>query len=344
MTNEMTALRALSAKVGANPLLVQAAGGNTSLKEDGVMWIKASGTWLQHAQERDIFVPVAIDPLLEALERDDPACETCTDFVRADLNRLGLRPSIETTVHASFAHRVVVHVHCIETISWAVREDAEARLTERLSGFDWAFVPYRRPGLPLAKEIRKRLKFQTNVLVLGNHGLVVAADTVAEAERLLVQVVRAVVKPARSLARYDLSALIKLAEGSGYQPSPDKAVQALAFDERSLAMISKGTLYPDHIVFLGAGIAVAEDGETPGKAAQRIGRAGRPEPKLVVVPGQGVLLPGDATPAMHAMARCLGDVAVRLNEADPVRVLTLEEELALVNWDAEKYRQSLPVA
>src|SRR5687768_13019797 len=120
---EMAALKALSARVGADPLLVQAAGGNTSLKQDGVMWIKASGTWLQHALMRDIFVAVAIDPLLSALERDDPACETCADFVRSDLNRLGLRPSIETTVHASFAHKVVVHVHCIATISLAVRED-----------------------------------------------------------------------------------------------------------------------------------------------------------------------------------------------------------------------------
>ena len=344
MTDEMTALKTLSARVGADPLLVQAAGGNTSLKLDGVMWIKASGTWLQHAQERDIFVPVAIDPLLTALERDDPACESCTDFVRGDLNSLGLRPSIETTVHASFAHKVVVHVHCIETISWAVREDAEARLTEKLGGFDWAFVPYRRPGLPLAKEIRKRIKSQTNVLVLGNHGLVVAADKVADAEKLLGQVVSVVRKPARKTTMNDVAALEKLARGTRYAPSPDPVVHSLAFDPESLAQARKGTLYPDHIVFLGAGIAVTEEGEAPHKAAERIGRAGRPEPKLVVVPGQGVLLPSDATPAMHAMARCLADVAVRLTQADPVRVLTLEDELALVNWDAEKYRQSLPAA
>lgn len=342
--NEMTSLKTLSARVGADPLLVQAAGGNTSLKQDGVMWIKASGTWLQHALERDIFVPVAIDELLAALERDDPACEACTDFVRGDLNRLGLRPSIETTVHASLAHKVVVHVHCIETISWAVREDAEARLAERLSGFHWAFVPYRRPGQPLAKEIRKRLTPQTNVLVLGNHGLVAAADTVAEAETLLGQVVRAVARPARSPGKHDISALQDGADGSGYQLSSDPAVQALAFDRASLAEARKGTLYPDHIVFLGAGIAVAEDGEAPKHAAQRIGRSGRPEPRLVVVPGKGVLLPDDATAAMHAMARCLADVALRLGPADPVRVLTLEDELALVNWDAEKYRQSLPAA
>jgi hypothetical protein len=60
------------------------------------------------------------------------------------------------------------------------------------------------------------------------------------------------------------------------------------------------------------------------------------------VPEKGVLLPGDATPAIHAMARCLADVARRLKPEDPVRTLTLEEELALVNWDAEKYRQALP--
>ena len=341
MMREMSALKALSARVGADPLLVQAAGGNTSLKRDGVMWIKASGTWLQHAQARDIFVPVALDPLLAALERDDPACETCTDFVRADLNKLGLRPSIETTVHASFAHKVVVHVHCIATISLAVREDGEAIFSRMLTGFRWAFVPYRRPGLPLAKEIRRRLRPDTNVLVLGNHGLVVAADTVAEADELLGKVVRALTRPARPMRAGPEP---QLASVSLYAPSPDPGVHSLALDPVSLAQVRKGTLYPDHIVFLGAGIAVTEPQETPEHAARRIGLTGRPEPKLIVVPDEGVLLPQDATPAIHAMARCLADVAVRLDANDPVRILTREDELALVNWDAEKYRQSLPIA
>lgn len=340
--HEMSALKALSARVGADPLLVQAAGGNTSLKQDGIMWIKASGTWLQHALARDIFVPVAIDPLLAALQRDDPACETCADFVRGDLNTLGLRPSIETTVHASFAHKVVVHVHCIATISLAVREDAEDVLARMLDGFRWAFVPYRRPGLPLAHEIRKRLRPDTNVLILGNHGLVVAGETVAEAEELLDQVVSALTRPARPMRAGPEPGLAGLAEGSAYSPSPDPGVHSLGLDPVSLALARKGTLYPDHIVFLGAGIAVTEPGEAPGLAARRIGLAGRPEPKLIVVPGQGVLLPRDATPAIHAMARCLADVAVRLASDDPVRILTRDDELALVNWDAEKYRQSLP--
>jgi rhamnose utilization protein RhaD (predicted bifunctional aldolase and dehydrogenase) len=344
MMREMTALKALSARVGADPLRVQAAGGNTSLKQDGVMWIKASGTWLMHAETRDIFVPVALAPLLTALERDDPACETCADFVRGDLNDPGLRPSIETTVHASLRQEIVVHVHCIATISLAVREDADTILAPMLRGFRWAFVPYRRPGLPLATAIRERLRADTNVLVLGNHGLVVAGETVAEADELLGRVVQALTRPARPMRAGAMPCLARIAEGSGYAPSPDPGVHSLALDPTSLAQARKGTLYPDHIVFLGAGIAVTAPGEAPAQAARRIGLAGRPEPKLIVVPGEGVLLPHDATPAIHAMARCLADVAVRLAENDPVRILSLEDELALVNWDAEKYRQSLPTA
>ncbi len=127
---ELDRLRTLSARVGSDPLLVQAAGGNTSLKDDGVMWIKASGTWLKDAAAKDIFVPLDHAAIMTALARNDPACESCVAFVRTDLNSTGLRPSIETTVHALMPQRVVVHVHCVNTIAWAIRADGEARLAE----------------------------------------------------------------------------------------------------------------------------------------------------------------------------------------------------------------------
>ena len=64
---ELQQLRSLSARAGADPLLVQAAGGNTSLKDNGIMWIKASGTWLKDAETRDIFVAVDHQAILTAL-------------------------------------------------------------------------------------------------------------------------------------------------------------------------------------------------------------------------------------------------------------------------------------
>ena len=44
-----TDFRKLSANLGQDPLQVQGPGGNTSVKDDEVMWIKASGTELANA-------------------------------------------------------------------------------------------------------------------------------------------------------------------------------------------------------------------------------------------------------------------------------------------------------
>jgi rhamnose utilization protein RhaD (predicted bifunctional aldolase and dehydrogenase) len=338
---DLTELRRISALVGADRFLVQAAGGNTSLKADGVMWIKASGTWLMEAERRDIFVPVAIDPLLAALKRDDPACEACVDFLRRDLNASGLRPSIETTVHAIMPQRVVVHVHCVETIAWAVRADAEARLAKKLKGFHYAFIPYRRPGLPLSRAIAERLKSDTDVLILGNHGLVVAAETVADAEALLSRVVAALKRPVRKPVAGDVEKLAAVSRDTQFAPVSEGFMHSLATDEVSLGHVGRGSLYPDHVVFLGASVGIIEDGESPEDAVARIANQGRPPPRLILVPGAGALLPRSDNPSALAMTGCLADVAARLDADDPVTPITRDDELALVNWDAEKYRQAL---
>jgi rhamnose utilization protein RhaD (predicted bifunctional aldolase and dehydrogenase) len=322
---EFTALKKLSARVGADPLLVQAAGGNTSLKQDGVMWIKASGTWLKDAIARDIFVPVNNEALLAALAKNDPACEACTDFVLGDLSATGLRPSIETTVHALLPQRVVVHVHCVNTIAWAIRTDAEQRLARKLKDFNWAFIPYARPGLPLADAISARLKPGIDVLILANHGLVVAAETVAEAETLLDLVVKTLAKPARAAGPPDLVALYLLCKGTSYAPAESNETNALATDAFALERGKNAVFYPDHVVFLGVGVATEiESGAV-----------------LVALPGKGVLIRKDAKPAVEPMGRCLADVMRRIEADDLLTALSVEAIDRLVNWDAEKYRQSL---
>jgi rhamnose utilization protein RhaD (predicted bifunctional aldolase and dehydrogenase) len=324
---ELDRLRTLSARVGSDPLLVQAAGGNTSLKDDGVMWIKASGTWLKDAMARDIFVPLDHAAILAALAKNDPACESCTSFVRTDLNSTGLRPSIETTVHALMPQRVVVHVHCVNTIAWAIRADGELRLAEKLKGFDWAWIPYARPGLPLAGAIAGRMRKGVNVLVLGNHGLAVAADSVEDAEALLDKVVAAVTRPVRAAAKVDRAALERQSAGTPYSPAVMDETHALATDPLALKRGQHEVFYPDHVVFLGVGVATTFDGNPP----------------LVAIPGVGVLIREDAKPAIEPMGRCLADVMRRVEESDPLVALTDEDVDRLVNWDAEKYRQTLKV-
>jgi rhamnose utilization protein RhaD (predicted bifunctional aldolase and dehydrogenase) len=322
---ERDQLRALSARVGADPLLVQAAGGNSSLKDQGVMWIKASGTWLKDAATRDIFVPLDHAAIMDALARDDPACESCVTFLRTDLNGTGLRPSIETTVHALMPQRVVLHVHCVNTIAWAIRADAEARLAEKLKDFAWAFIPYARPGLPLAAAIQSRIKPGVDVLILGNHGLAVAAESVEEAEALLDKVVTTLTRPERPAAIPDRAALEALCAGKPYKPAMMDETHALATDSLALRHGAHAVFYPDHVVFLGVGVATDFTNDPP----------------LVAIPGAGVLIREDAKPAIEPMGRCLADVMRRVEEQDPLVPLTADDIDRLVNWDAEKYRQTL---
>jgi rhamnose utilization protein RhaD (predicted bifunctional aldolase and dehydrogenase) len=102
---------------------------------------------------------------------------------------------------------------------------------------------------------------------------------------------------------------------------------ALATDPLALARGRSAVFYPDHVVFLGVGVATTFNGEPP----------------LVAIPGAGVLIRDDAKPAIEPMGRCLADVMRRVQEEDPLVALTDEDVGRLVNWDAEKYRQTLKV-
>ncbi|MBZ9848185.1 class II aldolase/adducin family protein [Mesorhizobium sp. CA14] len=337
---EMAALRALSAAIGADPHLTQAAGGNTSLKAGDTLWIKASGTWLKDALTDDIMVPVAMGPLIEAVERRDPTADKPQAFAIGALNPRGLRPSIETTVHALMPQRVVLHVHCVNTISLAVQTDCEAEATRPLDGVAWAYVPYRRPGLPLAQGIAERLRPGTDVLILGNHGLVVAAETVAEAERLLHRVRSLLARPARETASPDTAALRALARDSGYRLPADAEAHAVALDADSCRIAEAGSLYPDHVIFLGPGSAVARPGERAADVVARLGTS----PVAILFRGVGVLMRGDASSGAEAMQRCLADVTARIDVTARLNYLTAAENDELVNWDAEQYRQKLNAA
>ena len=93
--SEIQALIDVSARLGRDPLLVQAGSGNTSVKLDGVLWIKASGKWLAHAAREEILVPVDLVEIKSCIQRKK-------DFVAQYTSPSGHRlvPSIETAMHA----------------------------------------------------------------------------------------------------------------------------------------------------------------------------------------------------------------------------------------------------
>jgi len=339
--NVLKQLKSLSRRIGLDPLQVQGAGGNTSIKIDGNLWIKASGKWLANAEEDELFVPVSLSPLIMALNCDDPRAEKSTDFVVNDLNSSGLRPSIETTVHAVMDQSVVVHTHCVDTIALASQTDAPVMLAKILHNFNWLWVPYLRPGLPLSKYIKRHKQPETNVVILGNHGLVVAADTVGEASFLMEQVRACLKQTQRPQHKADTKVLEAYCSNSDYVIADDPKAHSIAFDHDSIDIAINGSLYPDHVIFLGDAMHCALPGETVADTANRIAKATSLLPTCFIVPEKGVLLKSEANPGQHAMVRCISEVTSRLSKSSKVNYLTDEHVYQLLNWEAEHYRQKL---
>lgn len=334
----LAGLERLSAAIGRDPEQVQAAGGNTSLKDGEVLWVKASGMWLGDAAERDVFVPVRLPAVRRGIERRD--ADPVSAAVIAERNARGLRPSIETTLHALLPHRVVVHTHSVRAIAFAIRDAAEDLIAARLDGLAWCFVAYRHPGLPLTQGLEARLRAgPADVVVLGNHGLVVGGDTVEAAGGLLAEVERRLEVPARTASVAAAAGLERLASDLGLRLAKHAGSHALAADSQAIAWATAGSLYPDHVIFLGpAAASLTGDASQMGQAIEAARARGR---HLFIVPGQGVLLERTSTRSADELALCLALVLARVPAGASARCLTADDEAALLDWDAEQYRQSL---
>ena len=335
MPAELIGLRDVSARIGANMHLVQGAGGNTSIKIADALWVKASGLWLSDAQRDDIFVAVDLAGARQALANQNSVMPVLTNQGPAKL-----RPSIETSLHALMAHKVVLHVHAVNTIAWAVRTDGDTALSEKLTGLSWAKLPYHRPGLPLSQAIAAlTADKQPDVLILGNHGLLVGGPDVAAAEALMQIIEQRLQLTPRAATPADIARLEALCAGTDYRPAVSENSHMLATDSHNLAVATAGSLYPDHVVFLGPALPQMPSGMTvPAYIATF---QDRPAPVAFLVPGAGALVRKDITRAAEAMLECLGLVISRLPIAAPIRYLPQDEEMALLDWDAERYRKQL---
>ncbi|MEJ6394819.1 class II aldolase/adducin family protein [Gymnodinialimonas sp. 2305UL16-5] len=314
LPNDFDVFRALSAKLGVDPLQVQGPGGNTSIKQGDTMWIKASGTELAQALDTDIFVAVdRAAALAEAQGAGDGSCKATV----LDQSR-GLRPSIETTFHAALDWPVVAHTHSIATLTHGVSVQGRAAAAKKLEGLPVVFVPYAKPGLPLTGEILSRISSATQIIVLENHGLICCGQDVSETEAILSEVEQRLQMSARETVTSDPGA------------APEGFVWSeygwMATDAKTTALATAGSYYPDHVVFLGPALPRADhDGAPPA----------------ILVEGRGVLIRDGATGSQLAMLRCLSDLLARLPEGWAPEAIGPEAEAELLNWDAEKYRQAL---
>jgi rhamnose utilization protein RhaD (predicted bifunctional aldolase and dehydrogenase) len=330
----------LSVELGSDPTLIQGAGGNSSIKIDDVLWIKASGKWLAHALREPVFVPVSLSGVRARVDvgEADPVGQEKLNLVP----HTTLRPSIETSLHALMPHRIVMHVHSVAAIAFSVCQNGQALLEEYLAHLNWAWVPYAKPGVQLTEAVKCAIHdTDADILVLANHGLVVGADSIELVNTLLMEIESRLQTPPRELLTPDLATLQAYSQRTEYEPAEDAALHALALDPRQLEIVTAGTLYPDHVVFLGAGVHALPAGRALPEFLEELKSADVSRAPLILVPGAGVLVHHDITPAESAMVGCLAAVAARIPLKEPVEYLSNADVWALLDWEAETYRKSL---
>jgi rhamnose utilization protein RhaD (predicted bifunctional aldolase and dehydrogenase) len=322
---ELKRLLELTARMGNDPLLTQASSGNSSVKLDGVLWIKASGKWMANAMHDDILIPLELKDVTDCLRRGlDPA----ERFPSA---------SLETAMHAVLLHRVVLHVHSVTTIAWAVRRDARMQLQARLGGLRWQWVPYIASGLPLSREIEHALSTypDADVFILGNHGLVIGGDDAKKVEDLLIEVQRRLDIRPRPAPRANYSVLTEICSDSQWDLPDDDGVHALSTDVISQTILAGGLLYPCQAIFSGSGTS---DLFRPIPYHDHREARYRNWPFLIVE-GLGVVINRSARPAEVAMISGLAHVIQRLSASAPIRYLTQAELTGLSGQVVYRYRE-----
>src|SRR4051812_31028915 len=184
----LAALVQLSNRIGQDPRLVQPGGGNTSVKLDDVLLVKGSGTDLRTIGPVG-FTRLSLARLAPLAEAESMSDAEMMRFMAGCMLGEGPVPSVETPLHSLLPHRVIVHTHDVATMSLTNVPDATAeRLVGELFQGTIVYVPYSRPGFPLARAVGRMvgsIPEQAVGLALAHHGLVVWGEDADEAERRL---------------------------------------------------------------------------------------------------------------------------------------------------------------
>jgi rhamnose utilization protein RhaD (predicted bifunctional aldolase and dehydrogenase)/NAD(P)-dependent dehydrogenase (short-subunit alcohol dehydrogenase family) len=192
LPDSLDSLVRLSNRLGQDPRLVQPGGGNTSIKVGDALLVKGSGTDLRTIGPAG-FTRLSL-PRLDALRR----AETMSDaemmrFMAGCMLAEGPAPSVETPLHSLLPQRVIAHTHDVATMSLT---NVGAGTAERLVGelFDGriVYVPYSRPGFPLARSVSEmagQIPPGAIGLSLAHHGLVIWGEDAPQCHARLTQVV-----------------------------------------------------------------------------------------------------------------------------------------------------------
>lgn len=333
---------------GANPALVCCGGGNTSMKEGGVMYVKGSGTALKDAVT-ETFVGMDRDKLLKMLDEPYPSddkereAKFVSDCMAARLpGEENKRPSVEALLHALFPQKFVLHLHPTLVNGLTCSREGEA-WCEQLFGKSVVWVSACKPGYTLAKlmkDVFDSADRPIKTVLLENHGVFFAADTVEDLGTHLNGMLNALSSVAKEAPSADGETLSPFAEklkaASGraevrFTGSP--LAKHFAADRETAQKVMK-PFNPDEIVYCGAGVDFAESADEITEIRSNV----------LILKGEGVFTFGDTPKAAdNSMMLFKDSMAIAWYAGYFGGEQPMSDELVdfITNWEVESYRRKV---
>lgn len=349
----------ISKYAGMRNDLVQAGGGNTSVKpDDHIMLVKSSGFQLADVNEQTGYSKVdyrkIADYFKENVEthEDDVFTEEVGKKLLQEAQIEGGRASIETFLHA-ITGKYTLHSHPTLVNILTARTDGMETLRTLFPNA--VFIPYRKPGAALAETYYKLYRKQQaqgadgSVIFLANHGLVVSGDhgdtVIQQTEDVLEKIAeylgvdnsacRAATKLWQTIQQID-----ELANNIVYISEN----RYLSREFAGSKLVEKGlwghAFCPDCVVYGNKKLLWLKNGYDRQDILDFIGKHGIPA--LVYHEGWFYILAESVKKAqeienvMSFAARVQhGNLGCGMNR------LSDAQEDELLNWDAEKYRRQM---
>ena len=320
---EIEQLIEVSRRYGSDSRFVIAGGGNTSFKTAEKLWVKASGHALATIDEDGFAVMdrSRLNPMgtkvysADAAEREAQVKE---DLAAACITK-DRRPSVETSMHNCISYAFVVHLHPTAVNALMCSVQAESKCGELFP--DALYIPYCDPGYTLFKKVYDEIQAykaargaEPQVIFLQNHGIFVAADTVAEVDSIY----DAIITTLESAASFAIPAEKCLDEknaASGIVESIPAIRQILSRDGRGLKTLKvtrneltdqftesetgfkkvAAPFTPDIIVYCKSHYIYLEDTDISKaeKAIEDYVRKYGHTPKVLLIKGTGLVAVGD---------------------------------------------------
>lgn len=250
--------------IGQDENLVLHGGGNTSVKIEDLIYVKASG-WNLDTIERAGFAPVKLQALLDLL-----AFDTLSDTDMVRLQREAMpdqsfpNPSVEAILHALIPFTFVDHTHAdaIVTISNSMRGEA---ILQEIYPENFLILPYIMPGFDLAKQVYQATQgvdwSRLEGIILLHHGVFTFDHDGMKSYEKMLSVVKIAedyleqhtqIEQVAGVRQHDFSAImppLRACKGHDVVMLLNTSPIAQTFaSRRDLTLAQAGVLTPEHII------------------------------------------------------------------------------------------------